>query len=335
MTNHTQMNRVHGFVLGSFMLAVGVAGCGAAAAQDVAYEDAYGADYYYPTDVAAAGVYAGYGGAYGLYYAVPTGTVGGSRAAATSADAGTPMSGSTSGSINVRGAVAQAIRQAAVGTNVCAGQVTVTNHTGPVVCGNGSAGEQIVFNGCQLSSGGTIDGTVDVQLTRSGADTNCDASTTITLAYNATITNLVYTGAGGAKIVIPSQTSTGTISYPYQTTPTGFSISTTGQVQRFGSGGTVTSDRTYTGMQTFSSVSLAAGSYTVSGTLTMQDQAGGSAVLTGMGLTRDDGCCKPTGGTLSVSRTGGRSPGQHTWTFANSCGSATLDGKSVSLPACL
>ncbi len=80
---------------------------------------------------------------------------------------------------------------------------------------------------------------------------------------------------------------------------------TNGEVQRFTSGGTMTSDRTYTGTQTYSSVSLADGTYTVGGTLNVQDQAGGSAVLTGTGLTRADGCCKPTGGTLS-SHTDGR-----------------------------
>lgn len=321
MTNQMQMKRVQGVVLGCVLGAVGVAGCGAAAAEDVAYEDAYGSDYYYPADVAYGGVYAGYGAGYGLYFAVPTGV----KAAA--ADGGTSTS-------TVRGAVAQAIRQTMMGISVCGSQAVVTNHTGKPVCGNGSAGAQIVFNGCQLPAGGTIDGTVDVQLARSASDANCNGSTNISLTYNGTITNLTYTAAGGAKIVIPSQTSTATISYPFQKTPTGFAVTTTGEVQRFGSGGTMISDRNYTGTQTYSSVSLANGTYTVGGTLNVQDQAGGSAVLTGTGLTRADGCCKPTGGTLSITRTGGRAPGQHTWSFTGTCGSATLDGKTVTLPAC-
>ena len=73
MTNQMQMKKVQGVVLGCLLGAVGVAGCGAAAAEDVAYEDSYGSDYYYPADVAYAGVYAGYGAGYGLYFAVPTG----------------------------------------------------------------------------------------------------------------------------------------------------------------------------------------------------------------------------------------------------------------------
>ena len=299
MTNQMQMNKVRGVVLGCLLGAVGVAGCGAAAAEDVAYEDSYGSDYYYPADVAYGGVYAGYGAGYGLYFAVPTGVK-----AATAADGGAPTSGTTT----VRGAVAQAIRQTMMGISVCGSQAVVTNHTGALVCGNGSAGAQIVFSGCQLSSGGMIDGTVDVQLTRSASDANCDGSTNISLGYSATITNLVYTAAGGGKVVIPSQTSTATINYPFQKTPTGFAVTTTGEVQRFASGGTMTSDRNYTGTQTYSGVSLADGTYTVGGTMNVQDQSGGSAVLMGMGLTRADGCCKPTGGTLSVTRTGGRSP---------------------------
>lgn len=331
MTKQTQMNRVQGVVLGCMLSAVGVAGCGAAASEDVAYEDAYGNDYYYPAGVAYAGVYAGYGAGYGLYFAVPSGVAGGSRAASTSADGGTPAAGAPV----VRGAVADAIRQTAMGISICGGQATVTAHTGTPVCGNGSAGEQISFSGCQLPAGGTLDGTVDVQLARNASDANCNGSTMIGLSYTATITNLTYTTAGGAKIVIPSQTSTGMLNFPFEKTPTGFTISTTGEVQRFDSGGSMTSDRTYMGTHTFSSVSLADGSYTVSGTLNMQDQSGGgSAVLMGMGLTRTDACCKPTGGTLSISRTGGKSPGQHTWTFSSTCGSATLDGKTVTLPAC-
>jgi len=52
------------------------------------------------------------------------------------------------------------------------------------------------------------------------------------------------------------------------------------------------------------------------------------------GLKRERTCCKPTGGMLSVNRTGGNHNGTRTWTFSSSCGSATLDGKTVTLPAC-
>ena len=103
---------------------------------------------------------------------------GGYYAASTAAAEGTA----------VRGAVGQAIRDAAQGADVCAGQVTVTPHDGALVCGESRSGVDIVFSGCQLAAGGTLDGTVAVQLTRSASDANCDTSTTIMLGYTSTIT---------------------------------------------------------------------------------------------------------------------------------------------------
>ena len=72
MTNQMQMKKSKVLFWGASW-GRRVAGFGAAAAEDVAYEDSYGSDYYYPADVAYAGVYAGYGAGYGLYFAVPTG----------------------------------------------------------------------------------------------------------------------------------------------------------------------------------------------------------------------------------------------------------------------
>ena len=240
------------------------------------------------------------------------------------------------GSTTVREAVGQAIREAALGNVVCAGQATVTPRTGNAVCGVSAAGVSIVFNGCQLSGGGTVDGMVDVQITRSASDTTCNSSTSITLGYTSTITNLTYTGTGGAKIVIPNDMSTSTLTYSFGQSPTTASIQTNGEIQRFASGGSMSSDRTYNGTYMFSSISLADQTYTVGGMLNMMDKSGGgTATFTGTDITRDTGCCRPTGGTLAVSRNGGNHSGSHTWTFTSTCGSAMLDGKTVTLPACL
>ena len=119
------------------------------------------------------------------------------------------------------------------GDVVCAGQVTVTPKTGTTICGVSASGVNIVFNGCQLSGGGTLDGTVDVQLTRAASDTTCGSATTITLGYTSTITNLTYTGTGGAKIVIPNEMSTSTLTYSFGQAPTTASIQTNGEIQRF------------------------------------------------------------------------------------------------------
>jgi hypothetical protein len=348
---------LNGSIAAGLLLAVGSAGCGSSTtSSDVAYEDDYAGDYYYPADVAYAGVYAG---GFGYYAVTPAGIGASEQLPATlldgghitfdgghiSIDAGQIIidagravdagSRGGTGATTVRGAVGQAIRDAALGGDVCPGQVTVTPQTGSPVCGVAAAGVNITFNGCVLSGGGTVDGTAVVQLTRSASDTNCDASTTITLGYTSTLTNLSYTGTGGAKIVIPNEMATGTLNFPTGQSPTTVGLTTSGEVQRFASGGSMTSDRTFTGMYTFSSISLANESYTVGGMFNVTDKAGGTATLTGTGIMRDTSCCKPTGGTLAVSRTGGIHPGSHSWTFTSTCGSATLDGKTITLPACL
>jgi hypothetical protein len=211
----------------------------------------------------------------------------------------------------------------------------VTPKTGTTICGVAASGVNIVFTGCQLSGGGTVDGTVDVQITRAASDTTCGSATSITLGYTSTLTNLTYTGSGGAKIVIPNEMSTSTLTYSFGQTPATASIQTNGEVQRFASGGSMTSDRTYTGTYMISSISLANQSYTVGGMLNVTDKSGGTATFTGTDIARGTSCCRPTGGTLAVSRTGGSHSGSHTWTFSSTCGSAMLDNKTVTLPACL
>ena len=363
MTNATK-GILNGSIAAGLLLAVGSAGCGSSTtSSDVAYEDDYAGDYYYPADVGYSGIYAGGWGYYGIYAAAPAGT-GATPAtlldgghisldgghitldgghisldggqitfdAGRAVDAG---SRAGNGATTVRGAVGQAIREAALGGDVCPGQVTVTPQTGSPVCGVSAAGLNIAFNGCVLSGGGTVDGTVNVQITRSASDTNCNAATTITLGYTSTLTNLSYTGTGGAKIVIPNEMTTGTLNFPTGQSPATVGLTTNGEVQRFASGGSMTSDRTFTGMYTISSISLVNQSYTVGGMLNVTDKAGGTAIITGTDLARDTSCCKPTGGTLAVSRTGGIHPGSHSWTFTSTCGSATLDGKTITLPACL
>jgi hypothetical protein len=291
---------------GLLLFVVGSAGC-EDDAEDVGYETAYAGDYTYPADVGYVGGFAG-----GGYYAAASSTV---KATA------------------VRGAVGQAIRDAALGSDICAGQVTVTPHDGALVCGESRSGVDIVFAGCELAAGGTLDGSVAVQLARSASNANCDSSTTIMIGYTSTISNLTYTTPAGGKVVIPSQTSTANVSYTFGQPPTSVTIMTNGEVQRVGNGGAMNSDRTFTGTHTLSSISN--NSYTLDGEVTVTDQSGGTATLTGTGLTRDAGCCRPTGGTLTVLRTGGSQPGSHTWTFTPTCGSATLDGETVMLSDCM
>jgi hypothetical protein len=331
--HNTTKSALAASLVGIACLASGSGGCGSSttAATDTAYEDPYATAYTYPGDVAYAGAYAVGGFAYGIYLAAPGGAV---RSAGTD---GGVIAGSS-----VRQAVGQAIRDVANGATICPGQVTVTPQMGTPACATAGTtaartGLNIAFSGCQLPGGGTVDGTVAVQLARAASDTNCNSATSITLGYTATFTNLIYTGTGGAKIVIPSQTSMATLNFALGTTPATVTIASNGEIQLIAADGTTTSDRTYNGSQTFSSISTTDGSYTVGGMLTVVDKASGgaSATMTGNGLQRATSCCRPIAGTLSVNRTGGMFPGQHSWTYTSTCGTATLDGKTVTLPACL
>jgi hypothetical protein len=380
---HAMKNTINTFLV-ACLLAVCAGGCSSSStsSEDVAYEDSYAGDYYYPADVGYAGLYgAGFG--YGIYFATPAGTgftapivadstdggagatgaagtngaagaTGAAGAAGTNGAAGatgsaghTGAAGSTgtggaggtgspiSGSTTVRGAVGEAIRNIALGGAVCPGQVTVTRPGGTDTCGLSGKGLNIVFNGCQLSAGGTVDGTVNVQFNLSASDSNCNSSTTISLGYTSTITNLVYTGTGGAKIAIPNQMDMATIHLPLGTAPTTVTIMSNGQIKRMAADGTTTSDRSFTGSRMFSAISILNQTYTVDGMINVTDTAGGTGTISGTGVQRERNCCKPTGGTLAVTRSGGSHSGSHSWTFTATCGSATLDGKTVTLPACL
>jgi len=93
-------------------------------------------------------------------------------------------------------------------------------------------------------------------------------------------------------------------------------------------------DLTYTGMDTvtFSGNS----SYSVDGTTTVKEKNGpASATINEQGVTRSDGCCRPTAGTVTINRTGGPQPGTATWTFGPSCGAVMRNNVSAMLPACI
>jgi len=302
------------------------AGCTGTSTVDYAYDDAYVYGYAYPTDVAYASVYwaddwAYYGYVYAPQSATPVAPDGG---------AGT-----------VRTAVGDAIRRLARGEQVCPGQVTVTQTTAAPACSNGDPSAQtrdgvtLVFTACALSGGGTLDGKIEVVGHRTASAPNCDTGTIINLNHTTTITNLVYTGTGGARLVIPTLTDTGNNTYKVGEMPTKFTIGNQGRLQVYAANGNLTADLTVAGTTTFT-VGSDRNSYSVDGALNVQNQADASqATVTGTGLTRTTSCCRPTGGTLSVDRSGGNSPGKHTWSFGSTCGAVTRDGNSVSLPACL
>jgi len=292
------------------------AGCeddnGTVATTDYSYENSYLYAGYYPADVAYASTYWADSWDLGGFYYL-----------------GTP---------NVRAGLAGAIRALARGEQICPGQVTVTEKTAAPACAGGVAtqlrnGVTIQFNNCN-AAGGTINGTLDVQSQRSASEQTCGATTIINLGHTSTFTNLTFTGADGAKIVIPNQTNTGNTNYTYGQNPTMTTIMSNGELQIFNSAGTMLSDLNFMGDNTFTFSGTQ--SYSVSGNTTVQEKTGGAtATLTRTGLTRSAGCCRPTGGTIGVNRMGGLFPGQADWSFGPSCGQVERNGVSATMPACL
>ncbi|HLK92012.1 MAG TPA: hypothetical protein VKZ18_19125 [Polyangia bacterium] len=235
----------------------------------------------------------------------------------------------------MRATVASAVEALARGESVCPGQVTVTPKTTTPACSGGTSAEErngvtIVFNGCVVQ-GSTIDGTFDVTANRTASEQTCSSSTTITLNFTSTLTNISVSDSNG-KIMIPSQTTTGMTTYKFGGTPSSITFNETGELQLSGNAGS--GDLTYTGMHTVT-INGNTG-YTVDGSMTIKDKnSAATATVTMKGLTRGGGCCRPTGGSFTLDRSGGSNPGQSTWTFGPSCGAVMRDNQSITLPACI
>lgn len=310
------------------------AGC-TSSAYDSAYYDPYTYYSYYPADV----YYSSYYWADPYYYSYQdygTGML---------ADGGTAASevpaSPTDGGATVLGGIGDVIRALARGESVCGDQVTVTPKTQPNPCASElnptvRGGATIVFAACALSNGGALDGTIDVETTRTASEATCSPTTTLTISHTTTITNLTYTGPTGRRLVIPNQTGTGTTTFLNGQRPTTAAAHLTGRLQLVEASGSTTADKTYEGDVTITP-SANRGQFAIDGTLTLTDaDRSGTTVLTATSLTRSSSCCRPTGGTLSISRTGTNAFSRHVWTFDGAtCGDARFDDETITLAACL
>ncbi len=240
---------------------------------------------------------------------------------------------------NTWSAVGSFVRALARGEAVCPGQVTVTPKMGPPACMTADnadvrTGVTLVFNGCQTPNGGKLDGTIDVTAMRNASEQTCSSNTRISLSHTTTITDLSYTAPSGQRLVIPNQTDTGTNSFTYGTTPSSLTFNSSGRVQVYGTNGSLAADLNHNGTRMVS-YNSSNKTYTVSGLAAIEDtRSSARGSVLGDGVTRSSECCNPIGGTVKVTRTGGNSPGEHTWTFGPSCGQATLDGVQTAPPAC-
>jgi hypothetical protein len=250
----------------------------------------------------------------------------------------TPTDG---GAVAVGSGIGDVIRALARGDSVCGDKVSVAAKTQGDPCSASSsqtirAGVTLVFSSCELSNGGTLSGTIDVETTRTASEPTCAETTTVTISHTTTITDLVYTGPGGRRLVIPTQTGAGTTSYQFGQRPTSASAHVTGRLQIIESSGLMASDRTYDGDITVTPAADRA-SYSIDGTLTLTDaDQSGMTVLTATNLTRTAGCCRPVAGRLGIVRTGTMAFAQHVWTFDSAaCGGARFDDEAVTLGTCI
>jgi hypothetical protein len=232
------------------------------------------------------------------------------------------------------------LRALARGESVCPGQVSVVTTTTTELCPNAAqttmrTGASVIFTGCILEGGGRLDGMVTVQSTPTLSNGACDASTMVNVSYTATVTNLSYLAPGGTRIAIASQIDTGSYARPLGGAPTSLNVATTGRAQLYDAGGALVADHIVKGTRSFTfSRKAETSSYAVDGALTVQDASRGATfTATAMGLTRTAGCCRPTGGTLTVVDAAGA--GTNTWTFGPACGALAVNGTAVDLPACL
>jgi len=308
------------------------------------YDDGYVYTSYYPADVAYASYYWAYPWDYTTFYYLTgygsgsSGTAGTTGTTGTTGTAGASGTGGMSGTVaGVHTGVAAAIEALARGQQVCPGQVTVSEKTAAGVCLTTAAavraGATITFNNCGVA-GGTVNGTIDVTGTATASDQTCGAATTITVRHTSTFTNLSIKVADGRTLVIPNQSNTGMTTFTFGQSPTTTNITANGELQIIDSSGAMQSDLTFMGDNMFKF--SGSQSYTIDGTTTIQEKNGSAmATITRTGLMRSGGCCRPTGGTITVDRTGGALPGQANWSFGPSCGQIMRNGTTANMPTCM
>jgi hypothetical protein len=307
-----------------------------------AYEDPYLYTTYYPADVGYSTYYYAdtwnYNSWYYYYVGQSPSPVGDD---AGSHDAGHADAGAIDGGVGglAPHGVIGAIEALARGMDVCPGHVTVTPKDTTPACDDGMTtsernGATLDFSGCQVGQV-TIDGTVDLAISRTASEPTCSSSTVISLMSTLTVTNLSETRLGGSKVLFPTLTATGTSSYTFGQTPTSIQTNNMGELQLFDQAGMMQNDLTFTGQDMLTL--NGSQSYSVDGTTMLQEKNDPTvtATVTKTGLTRSAGCCRPTAGTVVINRVGGTHPGTTTWEFGPSCGTIKRNRVTVTLPNCI
>ena len=231
---------------------------------------------------------------------------------------------------------ATALRDLALGEGICPGQVTVTAERAEAPCDTGGGGSvpvstSIQFNGCNLSGGGKLDGSLKIDASQKLSDTNCNAGTSIDVSYTSTTTNLVYTAPSGSRIELPKVTRTGSYTRMLGSAPSTLTVSSEGRIERYDEKGTALAKTSFTGAQMLTLLPANAG-FRVDGTLMLDDSVTErSSTGNSTSLTRTEGCCYPTGGSIEVARSDGT---DENWSFGPNCGDISVNGHRVTPKEC-
>jgi hypothetical protein len=286
---------------------------------DPAYYDPYsyyyGSGYYYPADVAYGGAYyADYGAGAPITYAQ----------ARSNEEQVSELPGAT-------------LRALAAGEDLCPGQVTIAKTPGNAPCPASdrepvAASTSIQFAGCTLAGGGRLDGAVQIDTAHTASDANCEAKTRIDVSFTSAATDLAYTAASGARVVLPSLTLTGSYTRLVEARPSLIEIGIEGQMERYAEDGDMLAQTSVSGKQTLTPLESGDG-YRASGTLTMRDSIDDETVrVTSDGVDRPDGCCYPTSGSIELERSNGD---LDVLRFGPDCNDVTLDSESITPRDCL
>lgn len=279
------------------------------------YSYYYGASYYYPADVA-------YGGAYYADY--------GAGAPITYAQA-------RSNQQQVSELPGATLRALASGEDLCPGQVTIAKTPGNAPCPASDrepvpASTSIQFADCTFADGGRLDGAVQIDTVHTASDTDCDAETRIDVSFTSAATDLAYTAASGARVVLPALTLTGSYTRAVEARPSLIEVGIEGQIERYAKDGEMLAQTSVSGKQTLTPLESGDG-YRASGTLTMRDPIDDETVrVTSDGVNRPDSCCYPTSGSIELERSNGD---LDVLRFGPKCNEVTLDSESITPGHCL
>jgi hypothetical protein len=276
----------------------------------------YSYNYYYPADLAYADMYySDYS-----YYGYPVGYA-------------EPLTLKGTSSPSSPGAVLRAL---AAGEVVCPDQVTVETTPAPAPCQLDAVyplalGKTIELQGCQLPGGGSISGSIQIAATLNLSDPACGDGTVVDVSYTSTTTNLAFTSAAGARIVVPSLTRSASYTRVLGELPATLELQAEGRIEHFDASGAMLSANTLTGNQTLGFLGADTG-YTLDGTMMLADVVNGQTVtLTGTGVTRSTACCYPTSGTIALDRSDGD---DQSFAFGPGCVEPSVNGAPAGLGEC-